>query len=228
MHNRLKVLLIDDDIELVSTLEKYLVQDGFDVRAVYEGESGQYEALAGNFAIVVWDIMQPNFNGIDELRRFRMESQMPIIVLTSEGDEMDRIIGLELGADDYVHKPCSPRELAARIRAILRRMQPSSNGQAVEVGNLKMWPTRRRAELDGRFIDLTSTEFNLLKVLIENAGYPVGKESLSEYGLGRQMEHLDRSIDVHISKIRQKIGKLPDGRSYIQTVYRQGYQFIRE
>jgi DNA-binding response OmpR family regulator len=227
-----KVLLIDDDVELVGMLGEYLEQEGFEVKAVNDGESGLSEALTGNYSIAVLDVMMPRLNGIDTLRRIRMKSRMPIIMLTAKGDDTDRIVGLELGADDYVPKPCTPRELTARIRAILRRMQTSSNdegpSQAVEAGHLKMWPSQRRAEWDGKTIDLTSTEFNLLEVLVRQAGQPVHKNKLSELGLGRPLARFERSIDVHMSSIRHKLGALPDGRSCIQTVYRQGYQFIKE
>jgi DNA-binding response OmpR family regulator len=228
----LKVLLIDDDVELVGMLGEYLEQEGFETKAVHDGESGLIEALTGNYAIAVLDVMMPRLNGIETLRRIRMQSRMPIIMLTAKGDDTDRIIGLELGADDYVAKPCTPRELTARIRAILRRVQTSAGdegaSQTLEVGQLKMWPSQRRAEWDNKPLDLTSTEFNLLEVLVRQAGQPVSKNKLSEQGLGRPLARFERSIDVHMSSIRHKLGALPDGRSCIQTVYRQGYQFIKE
>jgi DNA-binding response OmpR family regulator len=228
----LKVLLIDDDVELVGMLGEYLEQEGFEVKAVNDGESGLSEALTGNYSIAVLDVMMPRLDGIETLRRIRMKSRMPIIMLTAKGDDTDRIAGLELGADDYVPKPCTPRELTARIRAILRRMPAAQNdgvaSQDVDAGHLKMWPSQRRAEWDGKTIELTSTEFNLLEVLVRQAGQPVNKNKLSELGLGRPLARFERSIDVHMSSIRHKLGTLPDGRSCIQTVYRQGYQFIRE
>lgn len=227
-----KVLLIDDDVELVGMLSEYLEQEGFEVKAVYDGESGLTEALSGNFSIAILDVMMPRINGIETLRRIRAKSRIPVIMLTAKGDDTDRIVGLELGADDYVAKPCTPRELTARIRAILRRIQISSSDegstQALESGYLKMWPSQRRAEWNGKAIDLTSTEFNLLEVLVRQAGQPVSKNKLSELGLGRPLARFERSIDVHMSSIRHKLGALPDGRSCIQTVYRQGYQFIKE
>jgi DNA-binding response OmpR family regulator len=227
-----KVLLIDDDVELVGMLEEYLVQEGFEVMAVNDGETGLTEALTGHYSIAVLDVMMPRINGLETLRRIRNKSRMPIIMLTAKGDDTDRIVGLELGADDYVPKPCTPRELTARIRAILRRTQITLNdesvSQALEAGCLKMWPSQRRAEWKGNSIDLTSTEFNLLEVLVRQAGQPVSKNILSEHGLGRPLARFERSIDVHMSSIRHKLGMLPDGRSCIQTVYRQGYQFIKE
>jgi len=153
-------------------------------------------------------------------------------MLTAKGDDADRIIGLELGADDYVPKPCTPRELLARVRAILRRTQPPGQGEempaVIESGQLKLFPRQRRAECDGKLLELTSTEFNLLEALTRNAGRTVSKDALSEMALGRPLARFDRSIDVHISSIRRKLGTLPDGRSWIQTVVRQGYQLIRE
>ena len=227
-----KVLLIDDDVELVGMLGEYLEQEGFETKAVHDGEAGLLNALSGEYDIAVLDVMMPKLNGIETLRRIRMKSRMPIIMLTAKGDDTDRIVGLELGADDYVPKPCTPRELTARIRAILRRIQTSSIDEdathALEVGRLKMWPSQRRAEWEGRVLDLTSTEFNLLEVLVRQAGMAVSKNKLSEFGLGRPLARFERSIDVHMSSIRHKLGTLPDGRSCIQTVYRQGYQFIKE
>jgi DNA-binding response OmpR family regulator len=152
-------------------------------------------------------------------------------MLTAKGDDLDRILGLELGADDYVPKPCTPRELTARIRAILRRAETAQTGvvpKILSVGSLRMWPEQRRAEWDGHNLDLTSSEYNLLLVLARNAGQPVSKSDLSEQALGRPLERFDRSIDVHLSSIRQKLGKLHDGRSSIQTVHRLGYQYIKQ
>jgi two-component system, OmpR family, response regulator len=155
-----------------------------------------------------------------------------VLMLTGKGDDADRIAGLELGADDYVPKPCSPRELVARVRAILRRTEPAEEIDAesatIESGSLKLFRRQRRAEWAGKQLDLTSTEFNLLDALARNAGRPVSKNELSEYALGRPLARFDRSIDVHVSSIRRKLGTLPDGRSWIQTVVRHGYQLIEE
>ncbi|WP_091195264.1 response regulator transcription factor [Formivibrio citricus] len=226
------VLLADDDVELAGMLKDYLEQEGFSVTVMHDGESGAQEALSGQYAIAVLDVMMPNMNGIEALRRIRTKSTMPVLMLTARGDDTDRIVGLELGADDYVPKPCTPRELTARIRAILRRTQNTEPDNAptapIIVGALTIRPEQRRAEWDGKPLDLTSTEFNLLEILARNAGRPVNKAVLSEQGLGRPLARFDRSIDVHLSSIRHKLGTLPDGRSYIQTVYRQGYQFIRD
>ena len=152
-------------------------------------------------------------------------------MLTAKGDDVDRIVGLELGADDYVPKPCTPRELVARIRAILRRSEGGeglAKGGSVTVGQLTLWPEKRLAEWGGRQLELTSTEFNLLIVLARSAGTMVSKRELSEQGLGRPLARFDRSIDVHVSSLRRKLGTLADGRSCIQTVRGLGYQYVRE
>jgi len=226
-----QVLLIDDDIELVGMFAEYLEQEGFRVACAHDGETGTREALSGQYAIAVLDVMMPRMNGIETLRRIRAASRIPVLMLTGRGDDADRILGLELGADDYVTKPCTPRELTARVRAILRRTQGTSTdgpGITLTVGKLTMLPEQRRATWDGNPLDLTSTEFNLLEVLARNAGRPVSKNDLSEQGLGRPLARFDRNIDVHLSSLRHKLGTLSDGRSCLQTVYRLGYQLIRE
>ncbi len=224
-----QILIVDDDVELACMLRDYLNQDGFAVTAVHDGETGAAEAVNGNYALVVLDVMMPGVSGIEVLRRIRAASDVPVLMLTAKGDDMDRILGLELGADDYVPKPCLPRELAARLRAILRRTRNGSEipGPLV-VGALAVYPEQRRVEWEGGAVDLTSTEFNLVEVLARHAGRPVSKGDLSEQALGRLLTRFDRSVDVHLSSIRHKLGTLADGRSCIQTVYRQGYQLIRE
>lgn len=227
-----KVLIVDDDVELSALLREYIEQEGFEVAMVHDGEKGVAAALSGEYAIVVLDVMMPHVGGIEALRRIRAQSQIPVLMLTARGDDVDRIVGLELGADDYVPKPCTPRELVARLRAILRRSQDmgASSGACgpLSVGPLRMWPEMRRAQWQGEALALTSTEFNLLEVLARNAGRVVGKTELSEQGLGRPLARFDRSIDVHLSSIRHKLGLRPDGRSWIETVRGLGYQLIRE
>ncbi|MEQ1600718.1 MAG: response regulator transcription factor [Methylophilaceae bacterium] len=225
-----KVLLIDDDVELVEMLRDYLNQEGFKVAMVHDGETGVREALSGHHAIAVLDVMMPGINGIEVLRRIRNESIMPVLMLTARGDDTDRIVGLELGADDYVPKPCTARELTARIRAILKRIGKLEDAtqKSIRVGALTIWPGKRKAEWNEQIIDLTSTEFGLLEVLARHAGQIVNKEDLSEQALGRSLMRFDRSIDMHMSKIRQKLGTLSDGRSCIQTIIRKGYLLIEE
>lgn len=223
------ILLVDDDVELSGMLRDYLAQDGFEATAVHDGERGVEEALSGRYAVIALDVMMPGVSGIEVLRRIRAVSSVPVLMLTAKGDDMDRIIGLELGADDYVPKPCQPRELAARLRAILRRTQPAEAASGpIVAGPLTVYPEQRRVEWSGRRVEVTSTEFNLVEVLARHAGRPISKNMLCEQALGRPLARFDRSIDVHLSSIRHKLGTLPDGRSCIQTVYRQGYQLIKE
>jgi two-component system, OmpR family, response regulator len=226
-----RVLLIDDDVELLDMLKEYLEQEGYIVGCAHDGQSGITAALSGVYAIAVLDIMMPRLNGLETLRQIRMKSQLPVLMLTARGDDTDRVVGLELGADDYVPKPCTPRELTARIRAILRRTSARSDPDAeavLTVNALTMWPQQRRAEWAGNPLSLTSSEFNLLELLVRNVGHPVSKSDLSQQALGRSLTSFDRNIDVHLSSLRHKLGTLADGRSCIQTVYRLGYQYIRE
>jgi DNA-binding response OmpR family regulator len=220
------VLLADDDIELSGMLAEYLEREGFAVTAVHDGESAARLAGGGAYQIVVLDVMMPRIDGVEALRRIRQASRVPVIMLTARGDDVDRIIGLELGADDYVAKPCTPRELAARLRAILRRVQPhADNAGPLTVSGLALWPEKRRVEWQGRPIELTSMEFNLLEVLMRNAGRVVSKKDLSEQALGRPLARFERSVDVHLSSIRQKLG---DAAALIRTVRGQGYHLARE
>jgi two-component system OmpR family response regulator len=223
-----RVLLIDDDRELSEMLCQYLANDGFEVTACYDGQSGAESAISGDFAIVILDVMMPLVSGIEALRRIRAQSQVPILMLTAKGDDVDRIVGLEMGADDYVPKPCMPRELAARLRAILRRSQPepAPSTEIIKVGALVLWPQRRSAQWNGVTLSLTGTEFNLLRILALNAGQVVSRKELSEQGLGRALARFDRSIDVHLSSVRHQLGATPDGRPWIQAVRGQGYQLV--
>jgi len=226
-----KVLLVDDDVELAEMFQAYLEQEGFEVRAVHDGNAGIAEAIHGQHDIAVLDVMMPGKNGIDVLIQIRAQGAMPVLMLTAKGDDADRIVGLEMGADDYVPKPCTPRELTARIRAILRRSgtaETSPSQSQIIVGALSIWPEQRRTEWEGKPLELTSTEFNLLEVLARSAGQVVSKVELSEQGLGRPLARFDRSIDVHISSIRHKLEPLPDGRTRILAVFNKGYQLIKE
>src|SRR2546423_378436 len=162
------VLLADDDVELSAMLAEYLEREGFSVTAVHDGESAAKLATSGDYQIVVLDVMMPRIDGVEALRRIRRTSRVPVIMLTARGDDVDRIVGLELGADDYVAKPCTPRELTARLRAILRRAQPQAESSSgpLTVSGLVLWPEKRRVEWRGRAVELTSMEFNLLEVLM--------------------------------------------------------------
>jgi two-component system, OmpR family, response regulator len=221
-----RLLLIDDDTELCAMLSEYLTPEGFAVTAVHDGESGERAALSGSYDVVVLDVMMPRLNGIDALRRIRTASSVPVLMLTAKGDDVDRIVGLELGADDYLPKPFNPRELVARLRAILRRGVTAPDSTLVHAGPLIVRPAERTAAWRGQALDLTSTEFNLLEVLARHAGHVVSKVDLTEQALGRKLTRFDRSIDMHMSKLRNKLGMLDDGRSPIQTVRGMGYQLI--
>ena len=225
------VLLIDDDVELVEMLKEYIEQENFEVQVAYDGLAGSQMLLQQAFDIVVLDVMMPKLNGIETLKAIRQHSNVPVIMLTAKGDNTDRIIGLELGADDYVPKPSSPREIVARIRAILRRVRPQETINSlvvnITIGALTIWPAQRLVEWNNEPVILTSTEYSLLEILAKNAGQVVSKQDLSQHGLGRPLARFDRSIDVHLSSIRHKLGLLPDGRHCIQTVFRSGYQLLK-
>lgn len=226
----IKVLLVDDDKELCAMQADYLAADGFEVSCAHDGAAGVAAALGDSFAIVVLDVMMPKLNGIDALRQIREHSDVPVIMLTARGDDIDRVLGLEFGADDYVPKPCTPRELVARIRAILRRTEGNASrnasASAVELGPLKLSPQQRQASWQGAALELTSTEFSVLELLALHAGQSVSKQDLCAHALGRPLTRYDRSIDVHVSNLRQKLGTLDDGRSPVQTVRGIGYQLI--
>lgn len=228
-----KVLLIDDDVALSSLLREYLEQEGFQVDSVADGVAGVAAALGGSHDIVVLDVMMPRMNGVEVLREIRLYSRIPVLMLTARGDEIDRILGLEQGADDYVPKPCSPRELAARLRAILRRQVPYRSEGSVPVntivaGLLSMNLDDRSATWNAEPLELTSTEFSLLAELAKHAGRVVEKQALSEQALGRPLTRFDRNIDVHISSMRQKLIHPDPQKTVILTVRGVGYQLLRE
>ncbi len=228
------VLLVDDDAELTHWLAQYLECEGFGVRVAHDGEAGVRSALQGPCDIVVLDIMLPKVTGIEALRRIRAGSQVPVLMLTARGDNIDRIVGLEMGADDYVPKPCSPGELVARLRAILRRTQgrePPARPPASDVlwaGELRLWPGKRLARLGEQPLELTGTEFNVLAVLTRQAGQLVSKQDISQQVFGKPLTRYDRRIDVHVSSVRQKLGPRADGQSWIQSVRGLGYQLLRD
>lgn len=227
----LKLLFVDDDVVLVSMLKEYAEQENFEVSIAHDGEAGVSMALSKYFDLVVLDVMMPKLNGIEALRRIRAENSVPVILLTARGEEIDRIIGLELEADDYVTKPCVPRELIARIRAILRRtknhLPVTIESSELTQGDLTLYLEQRRAVWKDHDLDLTGAEFSLLEALARQAGKVVSKTQLSQDALSRPLSRFDRSVDVHICSIRQKLGKTPDGRSWIQTVRGSGYMLIR-
>jgi len=229
-----RILVIDDDTELCELLSDYLGSEGFAVETVNHGEEGATQALAQEYALVVLDVMLPGINGFDVLRKIRETSKVPVIMLTARGDDVDRIVGLELGADDYLPKPFNPRELIARIRAVQRRMETagSSNQKPaadaeLQVGDIILCPTNRSVKRNGVAVELTSVEFTLLEVLLKQAGTVISREELVEKALGRRLSAYDRSIDVHVSALRKKLGKEYAGEERIKTIRGIGYLYSR-
>jgi two-component system response regulator CpxR len=224
-----RILVIDDDVELCGLVTEYLEPEGFQVEAVHDGEQGLERALTNDHLLVVLDVMLPKMNGFDVLRRMRATSRMPVLLLTARGEDVDRIVGLEIGADDYLPKPFNPRELVARIRAVLRRTRAAegSPGDVLRVGNVELNPATRSVLQDGNNVELTSVEFNLLQVLLQEAGQVVSRERLVDTVLGRKFSPFDRSIDMHVSKVRKKLGDTDGGSDYIKTVRGVGYIFTR-
>ena len=224
-----QILLIDDDVELCSLVTEYLEAEGFKVEAVFDGKRGLERALNGPQLLVVLDVMLPGLNGLDVLRRIRNTSKMPVLLLTARGEDVDRIVGLEIGADDYLPKPFNPRELVARIRAILRRTRSTPQidpiPDVVRVGDIELDPATRTVRQRGTRIEFTSVEFNLLEVLLREAGRVVAREELVDTVLSRKFSPFDRSIDMHISKVRKKLGDSDTGTELIKTVRGVGYIF---
>ena len=225
-----RILVVDDDAELCSLVAEYLQPEGFQVEAVHDGNRGLERALSADHLLVVLDVMLPGINGFDVLRRIRGTSRVPVLLLTARGEDVDRIVGLEIGADDYLPKPFNPRELVARIRAILRRTRTRGGlpiVEALRVADIELDPATRTVMQSGKRVELTSVEFSLLQVLLQEAGQVVSRERLVESVLGRRFSPFDRSIDMHVSKVRKKLGDTDGGSDYIKTVRGVGYIFTR-
>jgi DNA-binding response OmpR family regulator len=221
-----RVLIVDDDIELCRLLGERLSSEGFTLEAVHDGPRGLERVLSEEHALVILDLMLPGMGGLDVLRRLRIHSPVPVLILTARGEDVDRILGLEIGADDYLPKPFNPRELIARIRAILRRTsRTSAAGNSVIVGDIELDPAAREVRMDGTQIDLTSVEFALLETLLRDAGRVVTREQLTETVLGRKLGPFDRVIDVHISNLRKKLNRV-HGEERIKAVRGSGYLFV--
>jgi DNA-binding response OmpR family regulator len=221
-----RVLIVDDDVELCKLLAERLSPEGFAIEAVHDGPHGLERALSGEHALVVLDLMLPGIGGLDVLRRLRAQSPVPVLILTARGEDIDRILGLEIGADDYVPKPFNPRELLARIRAILRRTtQSATSAVPVIVGDLRLDPAAREVWVNGKPLDLTSVEFELLETLLRAAGRVLTREQLTESVLGRKLGPFDRVIDVHVSHVRRKLGPAQGGER-IKAVRGSGYLFV--
>ena len=225
------VLVIDDDVELCGLVSEYLGGEGFTVECVHDGKRGLEHALRGNHLLVVLDVMLPGMNGFEVLRHLREKSHIPVLLLTARGEDVDRIVGLEIGADDYLPKPFNPRELVARIRAILRRTKPANQADGIpevlSVGEVELDPATRSVQRAGQPVDLTSVEFNLLEVLLREAGRVVTRERLVNAVLSRKFSPFDRSIDMHVSKVRKKLGDSEGAPEHIKTIRGVGYIFSR-
>jgi len=222
-----RILLVDDDVELCETLAEYFAAEGFAVEAAHDGGRGLERARSGGHDIVVLDLLLPGLRGLDVLRRLRADSSVPVLILTARGEDVDRILGLELGADDYLPKPFNSRELLARVRAILRRARPSRDGARTDVGDVTLDPAARRAWCAGRLLSLTMAELVLLETFARHAGQVLTRERLAEKVLGRTLASFDRSIDVHVSNLRKKLGDTAGAREHIRAVRGEGYVFIR-
>jgi len=217
--------LIDDDAELCSLLSELLTREGFTVECEHEGNRGLDKALTGSHDLIVLDVMLPGLDGFEILRRFRARSRVPVLMLTARGEDMDRIAGLEMGADDYLAKPFNPRELIARIRAILRRLErPPSQEGPLEVNGVRIDPGTREVRVNGSKVEVTTFEFDILELLMRTAGKVLSRDDLMEHLYNRKATPFDRSIDMHISHLRKK---LETGRPLIKTIRGVGYQFCR-
>jgi two-component system response regulator CpxR len=224
-----RILLVDDDVELCRLVVEYLEGEAHEVEAVHGGEEGARRAVGEGWDLAILDVMLPGINGFDVLRRIRECGGLPVVMLTARGDDVDRIVGLELGADDYLPKPFNPRELAARIRAILRRAggESPSGASVVRVGDLELDRGARAVVRAGEPIPVTGVEYELLELLVERAGSVVTREELSRRALGRRPSPYDRSLDTHMSNLRRKLGPLPGGEERLKTLRGVGYQYVR-
>ena len=228
--NMERILIIDDDRELCALLSEYMKQEKFVMDAVYDGKDGLDAAMNGKYNLIILDVMLPGqLNGFNILQMLRSRATVPVLMLSARGDDIDRIVGLEMGADDYLPKPFNPRELLARIRTILRRSSPvqhtisGENGFVYNIGDLELDTNTRRVKCSSKPVDLTSVEFELLKHLVKSAGQVLSRDQLTSDVLGRELSPYDRSIDVHISKLRKKLGhdriKSVRGSGYVYTAF---------
>jgi two-component system response regulator CpxR len=222
MINFARVLIVDDDAELCALLREFLTRERFDVEFAHDGDSGLKRVLGERFDLVVLDLMLPGMDGIEVLRRLRAVSRVPVLLLTARGEDEDRIQGLNAGADDYLAKPFNPRELVARIRAVLRRTAPAP--ASLEVNGVVLDPGMRDVFCDGQPVELTTLEFDILEILMRSPGRVVSRDTLMERMYKRKATPFDRSIDMHVSHLRRK---LETTRKLIKTVRGVGYQFAR-
>ena len=221
-----ELLLIDDDQELCELLNSWLSQEGFSVRACHDGVSARAALAAHAPAVVVLDVMLPDGSGLELLKQLRGDHpELPVLMLSARGEPLDRILGLELGADDYLAKPCDPRELTARLRAVLRRTQPPAQSSLLELGDLCYSPVRGVVNVGDHEISLTVSEGRLLEALLRQPGEPLDKQELAQLALGRKLTLYDRSLDMHVSNLRKKLGPHADGRPRIVALRSRGYYY---
>jgi DNA-binding response OmpR family regulator len=223
------ILVIDDDAELCRLVSRFLGAEGYSVQTVHTSRLGIDRALSGDYDLVVLDVMLPEMDGFEVLRRMRAKSRTPVLMLTARGDDLDRILGLEMGADDYLPKPFNTLELSARIRAILRRANSTSVGvsgiTSMRLGDLELNPGARTVRCADEALYLTTVEFDLLQRLLRSAGSVVGREELTRDVLGREFSPFDRSIDTHVWNLRRKVGNAPDGTERIKGIRGVGYLY---
>ena len=223
---RAQLLLIDDDAELCAMLREYLEPEGFGAETAENGQSALERLARGGIDLVVLDVMLPGLSGFEVLRRLRATSRVPVLMLTARGEEIDRVVGLEMGADDYLAKPFSPRELVARIRAVLRRMADAPAGGLLAFGTLTLDVRAHRAQVEGEDLELTSAELRILELLMQADTRTVGREELMQQALGRRLLPTDRSLDTHVSNLRRKLARFTD-RIRIQGVRGAGYALMQ-
>ena len=220
----MRLLIIDDDMELCGLLKEFLQREGFAVECAHDGINGLEHAKQGGYDLIILDVMLPGLDGFEILKRLRAESRVPVLMLTARGQDVDRIVGLELGADDYLPKPFNPRELSARVKAVLRRTEAKGNRGRLEVSGVVLDPGNRQVTVDGKPIEVTTLEFDILEHLMRNAGHVVSRDGLMESLYNRKSTPFDRSIDMHVSHLRRK---LEGGKPVIKTIRGVGYQFCQ-
>ncbi len=226
----MKILLVDDDQELCELLARYLQREGIDCDQVHTGSEGLAQGLAQPYDAMVLDIMLPGMSGLEVLTELRKKSSLPVVMLTAKGDEMDRIVGLEVGADDYLPKPCNPRELLARLRAVLRRSQAdntASDESVIRIDELIIDHSQHQVLKNDEPLELTVTEYNILNTLVSHLGKVVEKNQLAEEAMSRSLTLFDRSLDMHLSNLRKKLGVHDGGQTRIKTIRGVGYMYVR-
>lgn len=225
MAETIPILLVDDDRELGEMLSRFLACEGFSVELAHDGPRGLERARSGRHDAIVLDIMLPAMSGLEVLRELKPTSPVPVIMLTARGEDTDRILGLDMGADDYLSKPFNPRELVARLRAVLRRGQHEGT-DVLQFGDIELNHAARGVTVDGRPVRLTGAEFAILERLMQCPGKVVSKDALAEHALGRRLQPFERAIDTHVSRLRGKLGTRADGSDRIQSVRARGYLLV--